>query len=616
MHCRLFIAVALFISFAPFSLAADTPTRAYFGDTHLHTSFSPDAGMAGTTVGPNEAYQFVLGETVTSNTGQQAKMAKPLDFVVIADHAENLGLADAIANADPALLADPLGKQLYDLVKAGRGIDAFNLLVQQMAKGAEAKIENESMLKNAWLQTMVLADQYNSPGEFTAFIGYEWTSQPSGNNLHRVVVFRDDQSTVDAVLPFSNFDSENVEDLWDYLAAYEKDTGGQVLAIPHNGNLSSGTMFAPRYQTDGKPIDQPYAAMRSRWEPIVEITQAKGTGEAHPFLSPDDEFAAFEVVDTTNLGGTVQRTTDMIQYEYARPALKMGLQFEESLGTNPFQFGLIGSTDSHSGLPSTREDNWWGKAPFLEPSPKRWEDVLIRSARDPALDLTALQLAASGLAGVWATDNTREAIWDAMARREVFGTTGTRLQVRVFGGYAFEEKDLEGHDLATKGYAVGVPMGGELGATPEGASPAFLVEAMRDPDGANLDRIQIIKGWLNKSGQTEEKIFNVVWSNAKERALKDDGVLVSVGSTVDEINATYDNTIGESSLRGFWRDPSFDPKQRAFYYARVMEIPTPRWLAYDRKNYDLYDEMPTDARYRSQERAYSSPIWYSPRDVQ
>jgi hypothetical protein len=482
-----------------------------------------------------------------------------------------------------------------------------------MAKGAEAKIENESMLKNAWFKTMVLADQYNSPGEFTAFIGYEWTSQPGGNNLHRVVVFRDDQSTVDAVLPFSNFDSENVEDLWDYLAAYEKDTGGQVLAIPHNGNLSSGTMFAPRYQTDGKPIDQQYAAMRSRWEPIVEVTQAKGTGEAHPFLSPDDEFAAFEVVDTTNLGGTVQRTTDMIQYEYARPALKMGLQFEESLGTNPFQFGLIGSTDSHSGLPATREDNWWGKAPFLEPSPKRWEDVLIRSARDPALDLTALQLAASGLAGVWATDNTREAIWDAMARREVFGTTGTRLQVRVFGGYAFEEKDLEGHDLATKGYTSGVPMGGELQPAPSGASPAFLVEAMRDPDGANLDRIQIIKGWLNESGQTEEQVFNVVWSNAKERALNDNGLLVSVGSTVDEINATYDNTIGASALRGFWRDPSFDPKQRAFYYARVMEIPTPRWLAYDRKNYDLYDEMPADARYSSQERAYSSPIWYSPR---
>lgn len=613
MHCRLLIAVALFTSFVPFSDAAEAPTRAYFGDTHLHTSFSPDAGMAGTTVGPNDAYRFVLGETVTSNTGQQAKIGKPLDFVVIADHAENLGLADAIANADPGLLADPFGKQLYDYVQAGKGIDAFNLLVQKMTKGAEAKIENESMLTNAWTKIMALADQYNSPGEFTAFIGYEWTSQPGGNNLHRVVVFRDDQSTVDAVLPFSAFDSENVEDLWDYLAAYEKDTGGQVLAIPHNGNLSSGTMFAPLYQTDGKPIDQPYAATRSRWEPIVEVTQSKGTGEAHPFLSPDDEFAEFEIVDTTNLGGTAQRTTDMIQYEYARPALKMGLQFEESLGTNPFKFGMIGSTDSHSGLPATREENWWGKAPFLEPSPKRWEDVLIRSSKDPSLDLTALQLAASGLAGVWATDNTREAIWDAMARKEVFGTTGTRLQVRVFGGYGFEEKDLERQDLATRGYAAGVPMGGELEAAPEGASPAFLVEAMRDPDGANLDRIQIIKGWLNESGQTEEQIFNVVWSNAKERQIDDNGAPVPVGSTVDEINATYDNAIGASSLRGFWRDPSFDPKQRAFYYARVMEIPTPRWLAYDRKNYDLYDEMPKDARYSSQERAYSSPIWYSPR---
>lgn len=613
MHYPTLFTVILFYAGAQLSMAGEAPLRAYFGDTHLHTSFSPDAGMAGTTVGPNDAYRFVQGETVKSNTGQDAKISKPLDFVVIADHAENLGLADAIANADPGLLADPFGKQLYDLVKAGKGIDAFNLLVQKMTKGAEAKIENESMLKNAWTKIMALADQYNSPGEFTAFIGYEWTSQPGGNNLHRVVVFRDDRSRVDAVLPFSNFDSENVEDLWDYLAAYEEATGGQVLAIPHNGNLSSGMMFAPRYQTDGKPIDQQYAAARSRWEPIVEITQSKGTGEAHPFLSPDDEFAEFEIVDTTNLGGTAQRTTDMIQYEYARPALKMGLQFEEKLGANPFKFGLIGSTDSHSGLPATREDNWWGKAPFLEPSPKRWEDVLIRSSKDSSLDLTALQLAASGLAGVWATDNTREAIWDAMARKEVFGTTGTRLQVRVFGGYEFEQKDLEGHDLATKGYAAGVPMGGELGAAPEGSSPAFLVEAMRDPDGANLDRIQIIKGWLNESGQTEEKVFDVAWSSTPERKLDDDGAPVAVGSTVDEINATYNNSIGEPSLRGFWQDPSFDPQQRAFYYVRVMEIPTPRWLAYDRKNFDLYDEMPQDARYSSQERAYSSPIWYSPR---
>ena len=599
----------------PLSLAVadDQPTRAYFGDTHLHTSFSPDAGMAGTKVGPNDAYRFVLGETVTSSTGQAATISRPLDFVVIADHAENLGLADAIANSDPGLLSDPFGKELYDLVIAGKGVDAFNALVQKMAKGAEAKIKSESMLRNAWTKIMELADQYNDPGEFTAFIGYEWTSQPSGNNLHRVVVFRGDKASVDPVLPFSLFDSENAEDLWDYMAAYEKDTGGQVLAIPHNGNLSSGMMFAPQYQTDGKPIDKGYAEMRSRWEPIMEVTQSKGTSEAHPFLSPDDEFADFEIVDTTNLGGTAQRTTDMIQYEYARSALKMGLEFEESLGANPFKFGMVGSTDSHAGLPATREDNWWGKAPFLEPSPNRWKDVLIRSSLDPELDLTALQLAASGLAGVWATDNTREAIWDAMARREVFGTTGTRLQIRVFGGYGFGSDDLSQTDLATKGYAAGVPMGSDLTAAPEGASPGFLVEAMRDPLGANLDRIQIVKGWLDENGASQEEVHNVVWSNADVRALDAQGNLASVGSTVNEMEATYSNSIGADALRGFWQDPDFDPAQKAFYYARVMEIPTPRWLAYDRKNYDLYDEMPEDVRYSSQERAYSSPIWYSPR---
>ena len=521
-------AVFFMVSLAlPFSLAAadDQPRRAYFGDTHLHTSFSPDAGMAGTKVGPNDAYRFVLGETVTSSTGQEATISKPLDFVVIADHAENLGLADAIASADPGLLSDPFGKQLYDLVMAGKGIDAFNALVQKMAKGAEAKIKSESMLRNAWTKIMELADHYNDPGEFTAFIGYEWTSQPSGNNLHRVVVFRGDKASVEPVLPFSLFDSENVEDLWDYLATYEKDTGGQVLAIPHNGNLSSGMMFAPQYQTDGKPIDKAYAENRSRWEPIVEVTQSKGTSEAHPFLSPDDEFADFEIVDTTNLGGTAQRTTDMIQYEYARSALKMGLEFEGDLGANPFKFGMVGSTDSHAGLPATREDNWWGKAPFLEPSPNRWKDVLIRSSLDPALDLTALQLAASGLAGVWAVDNTREAIWDAMARREVFGTTGTRLQVRVFGGYDFGPDDLEALDLAAKGYGSGVPMGGDLSAAPEGNSPGFLVEAMRDPNGANLDRIQIVKGWLDSNGDAQEAVYDVVWSDPESRTLDAEGKL-------------------------------------------------------------------------------------------
>jgi len=590
---------------------ADIPTRAYFGDTHLHTSFSPDAGLAGTTVGPEDAYRFARGEEIKSNTGQQAQLKRPLDFLVIADHAENLGLARAIATSDPALLADPFGKQLHDLLMAGKGVDAFNLLVQKMNKGAEARIGGD-MLRNAWDVMTDLAEKYNDPGKFSAFIGYEWTSQPGGNNLHRVVMFKDDKATLGSTLPFSNFDSEDVEDLWDFMAAYEKNTGGQVLAIPHNGNLSSGTMFLPQHQKTGEPIDADYAKARLRWEPVIEVTQAKGTGETHPFLSSEDEFAGFEIVDSTNLGGTVTHTEDMLQYEYARAALKSGLVLEQQLGSNPFKFGMVGSTDAHTGFASTVEDNWWGKAPFLEPSPKRWEDVLIRSSRDPKYDLTAFQLAAAGLAGVWAHENTREAIWDAFARREVFGTSGTRLQVRVFGGFDFAESDLSRADFAEHGYANGVPMGGDLNDAPEGKAPAFMMQALRDPDGANLDRVQIIKGWLDAEGQTHEKVYDVAWSNSDTRVVGADGKVPSVGSTVDEREATYTNTIGARTLQGYWQDPDFDPDEQAFYYVRVLEIPTPRWLAYDRKNYDLYDVMPEDATYTSQERAYSSPIWYNP----
>ena len=273
---------------------------------------------------------------------------------------------------------------------------------------------------------------------------------------------------------------------------------------------------------------------------------------------------------------------------------------------------MVGSTDSHTGLPATAEDNWWGKAPFVEPSPERWQDVLIRSSVDSTLDLTALQLAASGLAGVWAHENTREALWDAIARREVFGTTGTRLQVRVFGGFDFAEGDLTRPDFAENGYAKGVPMGGDLKQAPAGKAPAFMMQALRDPDGANLDRIQIVKGWLDASGETQEKVYDVAWSDSDSRKVGSDGKVPSVGTTVDEKEATYTNTIGAPSLTGYWQDPDFDSKLKAFYYARVLEIPTPRWLAYDRKNYNLYDVMPKDILYSSQERAYSSPIWYQP----
>lgn len=586
--------------------------RAYFGDTHLHTALSPDAGLAGTKLGLDEAYRFARGETVTSNSGQQAALKRPLDFLVVADHAENLGLAQGLADSNPELLKSPLGQQLNEMLKAGQGREAFYLLVQKMAKGPEAKISNETFMRNVWQYNTEVAERYNNPGKFTALIGYEWTSQPGGGNLHRVVVFRDNKALADQVLPFSNFDSEDVEDLWAFMNYYEENTGGRVLAIPHNGNLSSGTMFLPRHQKTGEPIDADYARMRHRFEPLIEVTQAKGTGETHPLLSPEDEFAGFNIVDHTNLGGTKPITPDMYPYEYARAALKQGLQLEQELGVNPFKFGMIGSTDSHSSLPSTAEDNWWGKAPALEPSPERWKDVLIKSSKDASLDLTALQLGASGLAGVWASGNTRTALWDAMARKEVFGTSGTRLTVRVYGGYDYTGEELKAADWAKQVCANGVPMGGDLMAASEGQIPSLLVQARKDPDGANLDRIQVVKGWLDADGETHEQVFDVSWSDPDQRMRGADGKVPSVGSSVNEREATYTNTIGAPTLTGYWKDPAFDPSQKAFYYVRVMEIPTPTWLAYDRKNYNLYDEMPATAPYISQERAYTSPIWYNP----
>ena len=586
--------------------------RAYFGDTHLHTALSPDAGLAGTKLGLDEAYRFARGETVTSNSGQQAALKRPLDFLVVADHAENLGLAQGMEKSDPELLKSPLGQQLNDLLKAGKGVEAFNLLVQKMGGGRDALISNDAYMRSVWEYNTEVAERYNAPGKFSTLIGYEWTSQPGGGNLHRVVVFRDNKALADQILPFSAFDSEDVEDLWAFMNYYEQNTGGRVLAIPHNGNLSSGTMFLPRHQKTGEPIDADYARMRHRFEPLIEVTQAKGTGETHPLLSPEDEFAGFNIVDHTNLGGTKPITPDMYPYEYARAALRQGLQLEQELGVNPFKFGMIGSTDSHSSLPSTAEDNWWGKAPMLEPSPERWKDVLIKSSKDASLDLTALQLGASGLAGVWASGNTRTALWDAMARKEVFGTSGTRLTVRVYGGYDYTGEELKAADWAQQVCADGVPMGGDLMAASEGQIPSLLVQARKDPDGANLDRIQVVKGWLDADGETHEQVFDVSWSDPDQRMRGADGKVPSVGSSVNEREATYTNTIGAPTLTGYWKDPAFDPSQKAFYYVRVMEIPTPTWLAYDRKNYNLYDEMPATAPYTSQERAYTSPIWYNP----
>ena len=584
------------------------PQRVFWGDTHLHTSYSTDAGMAGNTVGPEDAYRFAKGETVITSTGQKAQLKRPLDFLVIADHAENLGLAPFIERDDPAVLAHPQGNKWHDMVKGGEGYDAFIEWVAAMNTGKNP-LKSEDMMRSAWHDIIEAAERHNQPGAFTAIIGFEWTSAPGGNNLHRNVLFRNGADVAKQVLPMSLYDSEDPEDLWKWMQTLEEKTGGRVLAIPHNGNLSNGLMFDDVTLKSQQPLDAAYARNRAAWEPVVEVTQPKGTGEAHPFLSPDDAFADFELIDKGNLSGSQAKTQDMLKNEYAREALKRGLAYEQQLGANPFKFGMVGSTDAHGGLASTEEENWWGKANIVEPSPERYKDVLIKSQVDDKLSIQAIDLGASGLAAAWARENTRESIWDAFKRREVYGTSGGRMLVRVFAGWDFEPEEIHLPDFAAQGYARGVPMGGDLSNAPEGKAPRFLIRALRDPDGANLDRIQVVKGWLGAEGKTHERIFDVAVSD--DREINAEGRCETpVGSTVDIANASYTNTIGDPLLGAYWEDPTFDSKQRAFYYVRVLEIPKPRWTAYDQKFYGI--TMPEGTKMTVQDRAYTSPIWYTP----
>jgi hypothetical protein len=580
------------------------PNRVLFGDTHLHTSWSTDAGMAGATLGPDEAYRVSRGEVVTSHLGWKVRLNRPLDFIVVADHAENLGLADFIRRSDPILLANKTGKRWHDLVKAGNGYEAF---IEWLRADNKDMINEPRMMETVWSQVVKNADKYYQPGVFTTFHGFEWTSHPGGNNMHRVVIFRDGGDRTSQVLPYSQYDSVDAEDLWKYLAAYEQKTGGQALAIPHNGNFSNGLMFDVETYS-GQALTEDYAKTRMRFEPIVEVTQQKGDGETHPLLSPDDEFADFETTDRGNLSGKVAKTPEMLPKEYARSALLEGLRQEATIGANPYKFGMIGSTDNHTALPTSREENNFSKAHIAEPSEERYKDVLIRGAT-PELSLELKDVGASGLAAVWARENTREAIWDAMARKEVYATTGTRLAVRVFGGWDFEPDDVQRPDFAREGYRRGVPMGGDLTNAPDGKVPVLMIRALRDADGANLDRVQVIKGWLDTNGEVHERVYDIACSD--DRAIAERRCEREVGSTVNLANASYSNTIGDPLLVAHWTDPDFDPSQRAFYYVRVIEIPTPRWTAYDAKFFDI--KMPEGTKMVVQDRAYTSPIWYTPK---
>ena len=605
-------------------VARDFPDNVFWGDTHLHTNMSVDAnGMGNQQLSPDDAYRFAKGESVRAHNGQQVRLARPLDFLVVADHAVNLGVMPRMQARDPILLATEVGRrwrEIWDDAEWSPGAalnaesrEEWRNAMRRFGVGSGAQqaffwrawstdyVANETFRRSVWDEVCANAERHHQPGTFTSFIGYEWTPPTrdlKSPNFHRNVIFEGGPEHACRLLPFSIQDSSNVEDLWAHLDRYEGETGGKVLAIPHNGNLSNGRMFLP-VDFDGKPIDEDYARTRKRWEPIYEMTQIKGDAETHPVLSPDDEFADFETWprhERPHILPVDERPDDFAdkkRHEYARSALMVGLDLKARLGVNPFKFGMIGATDSHTGLATADEDNWWGKHTMVEVNPYR--------------AVVTWHYAAGGYAAVWARENTRAAIFAAMQRREAYATTGPRMRVRFFGGFDFASDDAARPDLAATGYAKGVPMGGDLTAAPAESAPGFLIRAVKDPDGANLDRLQVVKGWRDADGDLHERVYDVALSDG--RSPNPQGKVDPVGSTVD--GTRYDNSIGDPELAAVWHDPDFDPQALAFYYVRVLQIPTPRWTAYDAAFYTL-DKLPEHAPMVIQERAYTSPIWYTP----
>jgi hypothetical protein len=585
------------------------PERPYFGDQHVHTSWSADAGGSGTTLGPEEAYRFARGEEVIATSGQPARLGQPLDWIAISDHSDGMGIIAELRGGNAEMMKDPTLKrwnQMYNTGPEQAAAATMELINAQANKKLPPLVMDQRFAKSVWEKNTAIADKYYEPGRFTTLIAYEWTSNAGGgNNLHRNVIYRDGKEKADRVLPLNTFQTENPEDLWKWMADWEKTTGGKLLAIPHNGNLSNGRMFALT-KFDGSAPTREWADQRQQWEPLFEVQQMKGQSEAHPSLSTTDEFVVnYELWDRGNLV-QAPKQPGMIQYEYLREALKNGLKLEQDLGANPFKYGMAGGTDTHNGLTAAEEDNFFSKFPQEEPRPDRWSDAAMKFGDRPPV--MAWEMSAAGYMAVWATGNTREELWDAMKRRETYATSGTRMVVRFFGGYDFTAADVS-RTPAVAGYEKGVPMGADLPAAPAGKSPTFLVAALKDPMRGNLDRIQVIKGWVDKSGKTQEKIYDVAWGDASRRRIVN-GKLTPVGSTVDVANATWTNTIGDPELITVWKDPAFDPTVRAFYYVRVLEIPTPRWTAYDAAYFKV--KMDANIPMVTQERAFTSPIWYTP----
>ena len=611
-------------SYSPY-VDRDYPENVYWGDTHVHTYLSADAYGLGTRITPDQAYRFAKGETIRATGGDDVRMRRPLDFLLVADHAENLGVVPALVAGDRRLLSSEKGQKtakvladapaLPDVLRA-KTLDEYNAGSTALGKlGGDYGVD-DVFKREVWKGVVAVAERHNNPGKFTTFAGYEYSSAPPG--LHRNVLFVGGPTETLKALPYSKWDSPNPEDLWAYLEAYREMTGSDVISIPHNSNVSRGNMFMT-VTYEGKPILPDYARIRSSIEPIIEVTQIKGDSETHPLTSPKDEFADYEtyrfsfpfewsVADVAFRFYRAVRSAldsrseeEIARASYARSALQTGLDLEAKVGVNPYKFGMIGSTDVHTGLATVDEDNFWGKMGAAEPSRYRAATQSFYSS--------------SGYAAVWAEENTREAIFAAMKRREVYATTGPRITLRFFAGWNFTEDHAQQPDIASVGYRLGVPMGGDLPQSEEtiNKAPTFLMRATKDPDGANLDRVQIIKGWRDGNGKLQEKVYDVAWSvNGKSDNRKSDsnGVLPAVGSTVNLSDASYQNTIGSPELSATWRDPDFNETERAVYYLRVLQIPTPRWTVYDAKFYQ--QELPQDSPLVIEERAYSSPVWYTP----
>ncbi len=592
------------------------PERPLWGDNHLHTSLSFDAGGFGNRLPPREAYRFARGEEVVASSGQPVRLSRPLDWLAITDHSDAMGFTKDLLAALPTVTSYEQGARWSKGFRAG-GQEAVDTALSMITSFSQGKM-NPEMLANyspgarryatIWDDVINVAEEFNDPGRFTTFIGFEWTTQVKGANLHRNVIFRDGADRARQVVPYTTqapIGSADPLDLYKYLENYETRTNGSAMAFAHNGNLSNGIMFPVDAQYTGRKLDKKYVEQRAKWERLYEITQIKGDGEAHPFLSPDDEFADYGSWDVGNLDLTAPKKNRMLAGEYAREALKRGLILEKRLGTNPYKFGIVGATDSHTSLATGEEDNFFGKHAGYEPSPERLTHPFLKTKIG---ELFSWQQVASGYTAVWAKENTRASLFDAMDRKEVYATTGPRMVVRFFGGWDYTQQDLNSRQPAFVGYSKGVPMGGDLTKAPKDKSPTFMVFALRDPIGANLDRVQIVKGWLDAKGKTHEKVYDVAWSGNRKPDGK--GKLPPVGNTVDVAKANWTNTIGSAEMGAVWKDPDFDPAQKAFYYVRVLEIPTPPWYAYDAFRYGI--KIPKGAPTSQQERAYTTPIWYTP----